>query len=385
MNLKNELIGNVCEVIAGQSPPSSTYNKKKIGLPFFQGKADFGEMFPTIRYWCDSPNKIAIPNDILMSVRAPVGPTNICDIECAIGRGLAAIRSNGKTDYKFLYYYLKFIEPKIALKGNGSTFSAITIGEVKKIEVPLPAISAQKHIATILEEADALRKADVQLIRKYDELLHASFGQLFGAAKDMLKIFPSKKLEVIADIASGVAKNTKAFKNDFIDVPYMRVANVQDGHINLNEVKTIKVSKQDFEKYLLKRNDILLTEGGDPDKLGRGAVWHNEITPCIHQNHIFRVRTNENELNSVYLSFLIGSSYGKRYFLKAAKQTTGIASINMTQLKNFDVIIPPLSLQNRFAEIAVTIKEQKGIAQQQQQQSENLFQSLLHKVFKGEL
>jgi type I restriction enzyme S subunit len=112
------------------------------------------------------------------------------------------------------------------------------------------------------------------------------FGDLFITGKKN----NTEYLSAVGDLFSGVAKNANAVKGDFVEVPYMRVANVQDGHINLNEIKTIFVSQQDFNKYLLKENDLLLTEGGDPDKLGRGAVWKGEISPCIHQNHIFRIR-----------------------------------------------------------------------------------------------
>src|SRR5690606_5885451 len=98
--------------------------------------------------------------------------------------------------------------------------------------------------------------------------------------------------------------------------------------------------------------DLLLTEGGDPDKLGRGALWKAALNDCIHQNHVFRVRLTSKDLNPVYLSWLVGSARGKRYFAKQAKQTTGIASINMRQLRGFPLLVPPIALQQRFADLA---------------------------------
>jgi len=100
----------------------------------------------------------------------------------------------------------------------------------------------------------------------------------------------------------------------------MRVANVQDGFLNLSEIKTIEIKSYELAKYFLQEGDILLTEGGDPDKLGRGAVWQNQIENCIHQNHIFKVRADRNLFTPEFLSLQFGSDYGKRYFLKAAKQ-----------------------------------------------------------------
>mgnify|MGYP006173855343 FL=1 len=128
---------DVCDVIAGQSPPSSTYNQEGNGTPFFQGKADFGETYPTVRYWCDSPKKMSEPDDILFSVRAPVGPTNINNINACIGRGLAAIRCK-EIERNYLLHYLRGNEVKISSLGSGSTFKAITIGTLKDLKIPLP-------------------------------------------------------------------------------------------------------------------------------------------------------------------------------------------------------------------------------------------------------
>jgi len=119
-------LGEVCEIILGQSPPSSTYNSERIGLPFYQGKAEFGEMYPSPVKWCSKPNKIAKKGDILISVRAPVGPTNICLEKCCIGRGLAAIRPLGSIKPSFILYLMRNFEQKLNVKGTGTTFKAIT-------------------------------------------------------------------------------------------------------------------------------------------------------------------------------------------------------------------------------------------------------------------
>ena len=134
-------LDEVCEVIAGQSPPSATYNYDANGLPFFQGKTDFGQLYPVVRMWCSSPQKISLPNDILISVRAPVGPTNINIVKSCIGRGLSAIRCSDKINQKFLLHFLRFNENIIADKGTGSTFKAITQKDLKSLKIPLPPLS----------------------------------------------------------------------------------------------------------------------------------------------------------------------------------------------------------------------------------------------------
>ena len=171
----------------GQSPPSSTYNKERKGLPFFQGKVDFGDLHPTPRVWCDSPQKIAQPGDILISVRAPVGPTNIANITCCIGRGLAALRPSDAVDTKWLLYYLRSIEEALSGSGSGSTFNAITKKELSALPIPLPPLDEQRRIVAHLEAVQAKVRAlkeaqaatDAELQRLEQAILDKAFrGEL---------------------------------------------------------------------------------------------------------------------------------------------------------------------------------------------------------------
>lgn len=136
-------------MILGQSPPSHTYNNEKIGLPFFQGKAEFTDLHPIVKKWCTEPNKISLPNDILLSVRAPVGSVNIANVECCIGRGLSAIRYPECN--KFLFYFFKFIEKKLDEKGTGTTFRAISGDTLKDVSLYLPPLPEQHRIVAKIE------------------------------------------------------------------------------------------------------------------------------------------------------------------------------------------------------------------------------------------
>lgn len=156
-------------------------------------------------------------------------------------------------------------------------------------------------------------------------------------------------LDHVAYVQTGLAKGKKDIKNPQT-LPYLRVANVQDGYLDLSLIKSIEVEESNIDRYLLKPGDVLLTEGGDFDKLGRGAIWQGEINPCLHQNHIFVVRTKDDLLMPEFLSLLTGSAYGKAYFLKCSKQSTNLASINSTQLKEFPVLLPPLTEQRKIVE-----------------------------------
>ena len=143
----------------------------------------------------------------------------------------------------------------------------------------------------------------------------------------------------------------------------MAVSNVKDGHIDWTTVKTIMATRQEINQYRLQSDDVLMTEGGDPDKVGRGAIIKNPPINCIHQNHIFRVRLDEGNILPTYFAEYLQHQKAKRYFLGCAKQTTGIASINMRQLKSLPVLLPPLELQNRFAAFVAEVDKSKFLIQ----------------------
>lgn len=147
---------------------------------------------------------------------------------------------------------------------------------------------------------------------------------------------------------SGVTKGQKVATNEAVEVPYLRVANVQRGHLDLDEVKNITVKQSDFRRYQLRNGDVMMTEGGDWDKLGRATIWRGEIPDCIHQNHVFRVRFEQAAILPEWVVLFVNSPLGREFFSRAAKQTTNLASINMTQLRSCPIPIPPLAEQRRI-------------------------------------
>ncbi|BBO72698.1 type I restriction endonuclease EcoAI subunit S [Desulfosarcina widdelii] len=152
----------------------------------------------------------------------------------------------------------------------------------------------------------------------------------------------------IALISGGVTKGRKLAGRKTGYYPYLRVANVQRWHLDLNEVKEIEIPVDELDKYKLENDDILITEGGDWDKVGRAAVWEGQIETCLHQNHIFKARLSCDEIEKKWLLLFINSPVGREYFENSSKQTTNLASINMTQLKHCPVYIPPVNEQIRI-------------------------------------
>jgi len=302
--------------------------------------------------------------------------------------GYCVLRANIQTlNPEYLFYWVQTVPfvSDMMEKATGASYPAVSDKIIKQSKIPLPPLAEQQKIAAILDAADSLRQKDQQLIDHYTTLSQSLFLEMFGDPVTNPMGWGEISLEMISEISSGVTKGRKLKTDEVFDIPYMRVANVQAGYLNLGEVKTISGTTTDIIKFGLRKGDVLLTEGGDPDKLGRGTVWNDEIKDCIHQNHIFKVRLTCKKSTPIYLSWLCGSEYGKRYFLKSGKQTTGIASINKTQLRRFPVLRPPIALQNQFAERIQAIEAQKQQAQASLEKSNDLFNSLLQKAFKGEL
>lgn len=216
-------LNDCCTIIAGQSPESKYYNTDGIGLPFFQGKADFGELYPTIRVYCSQPTKIAEKDDILLSVRAPVGPTNLAPCKVCIGRGLTAIRPSDALNLKYVLFFFRYFEAQLQQKGAGTTFKAISQDVVKNLEIPVPPLDEQERIVARIEElfsqldsgVETLRKIKQQLAVYRQAVLREAFeGRLSTEwRKEHPECSPARDYESIA-IKGSTYKDTSGDENE---------------------------------------------------------------------------------------------------------------------------------------------------------------------------
>lgn len=256
-------------------------------------------------------------------------------------------RADVDVDIRYLYYAITYMD--LAKYFSGATIPHIYYKDYQKEPINIPKINEQRRIAQILGKIDAIIDLRNRQLAEIDQLVKSRFIEMFG---DMLLNsigWPESTLEVMADIVSGITKGRKVKPQRLTEVPYMAVSNVKDGYIDWTTVKTIMATEEEINQYRLNLNDVLMTEGGDPDKVGRGAVVRELLENCIHQNHIFRVRLNEKIISPFFFAEYLQHQKAKQYFLGCAKQTTGIASINMKQLRSLPVLLPPLELQNQFA------------------------------------
>ena len=262
---------------------------------------------------------------------------------------------------EYLCYVVKYMH--LEKYFTGATIPHIYFKDYKKEEFNLDTLDRQKEIVNILGRIESVISSRQQELQKLDELIKARFVEMFGDMYLNSKGWSEAKLESMADVVSGITKGRKTKSEDLTEVPYMAVSNVKDGYIDWTTVKTIEATQQEIEQYRLLADDVLMTEGGDPDKVGRGAIIKEPLENCIHQNHIFRVRLDESVVLPEFFAEYLQHQRSKRYFLGCAKQTTGIASINMTQLRALPVLMPPLSKQEEFVLFKAQVDKSKFINQ----------------------
>lgn len=308
-------------------------------------------------------------------------------LRCAVGVGSTefhVIRPGAHLDHRYLLHFLRQdrIRQEGALRMTGSAGQRrVPTTFLQQLKIPLPPLDEQRRIAAILGQADRIRASRQRAIGLFDELVACTFIAVFGDDLDS----PTTWLDVVADVSSGITKGRRTLEPTRT-VPYLAVANVQAGFLDLSTVKEIEATEAEFARYELQNGDLVLTEGGDPDKLGRGTVWRNELPICLHQNHIFRVRIrDESLLDPDFLSAYVASRPARDYFLRSAKQTTGIASINMTQLKGLPVFVPTVDQQRRYLQQIAAVRSQRVALLRQSAEIASLFASLQSRAFRGDL
>lgn len=429
-------LGEAFYIEMGQSPSSQYYNQSEEGIPFFQGKADFGKKYPTARYWCTSPTKLAQKNDVLLSVRAPVGPTNLSPYHCCIGRGLAAIRCLSDAQHEYLLYILKASQRRLEELATGTTFVAVSKTDIEPLLMPIPPLNEQirivdtidrlmslcdqleQHSLTSLDahqqlvetllttltdslNADELAENWARICEHFDTLFTteasidalkqtilqlAVMGKLVPQdpndepASELLKRIAQEKAQLVKDgkikkqkplppisdeekpfelpdgwewcciddltfVSGGIQKQPKRrpVKNHF---PYLRVANVQRGDINIDELERFELEPHELTFWSLEKNDILIVEGnGSADEIGRCAIWQAPIEKCVYQNHLIRVR-GIIEGYQEFIALYLNSPSGIKEMQRLAVTTSGLYNLSVGKIRGITIPLPPLNQQN---------------------------------------
>jgi len=381
-NMNYVFIGDVFKVSSGGTP-----NRKK--PEYFSGgtipwvktgelKGKFANKpseFITQTALENSSAKLFPPKTVLLAMYgATIGACSILDFEAATNQACAAILPSEDCDEVYLYYYLSSIKPSLVSKGVGGAQPNISAGLIKKIKIPLPPLEEQKKIAAILDAADKLRQKEAQLIEKYNALSQSLFLDMFGD----LGNFPQKILNNVVQFIDYRGKTPTKVKSG---IPLLTAKNVKHGYISVEPREYL--AKDDYSGWMTRgfpcEGDVLFTTEAP---LGQAALLPKYEKVAIAQRLIC-LQPNS-ELNAQFLLSALLSNFFKQQLFNRATGST-VKGIRSKELAKTNIPIPPITLQNQFAERIQHIEAQKQQAQAALQKSYDLFNSLLQRAFKGEL
>ena len=349
-------LAQVCKINMGQSPESSTYNDNGDGLPFFQGNADFGEMHPVTRIWCKIPTRVAQAGDILISVRAPIGAMNYASEECCIGRGLAAITPNSsKISSEYIYWLLKSKNKELNSKGTGSTFKAIGKKVLEELQVPDICLKKQEEYVAVLRSVYEVVKIRRSQIQNLDNLIKARFVEMFGDPilnpKNWTKCFIS---DVVTDVRYGTSKPAV----DGGALPYLRMNNLtSEGYLDLSNIKHIDVERDEYEKCIVRKGDVLFNRTNSIDLVGKTATFDLDEEMVI-AGYIIRIRLGAKMLPDILTQYLNHPALKKK-LRDMAKGAVNQANINAKELQSIEVFLPDIEKQRRFVEFKAQVDKSK--------------------------
>ncbi|MCL8350962.1 restriction endonuclease subunit S [Acinetobacter baumannii] len=383
-------LATVTETIMGQAPSSHDCNKDGTGTPFVKA-GEFGLSRPVIKEWTTNPLKFAKYDDVLLCVvGATCGKINK-GFDGAIGRSVAAVRAKPEfIDKEYLYYFLQTWSLRLRAMSQGAAQTVITRDMIGNLEIYLPPLEEQRRIASILDQADELRQKRQQAIEKLDQLLQATFIDMFGDPVSNPKGWEVKKLsELSIKIHSG--NTPKGGSENYVDqgIIFLRSQNVWKNKVILDDVAYIDAETHSkMMKSSVKHEDLLMTKTGrintENSSLGRAAIYLGEDDSANINGHVYLIRIKDGFNKYFILRILTLPDYYE-YIRSVCVGGIDKRQLNKEHIENFPIIQPPMELQNKFSNIVQVIESQKSKLLEQLDLAEYLFKTLQQKAFNGTL
>ena len=353
------LLKNIAVITMGQSPSSSSYNEEGVGIPFYQGNADFGELYPTARIWCNEPKKIANKNDILISVRAPIGALNYATEQCCIGRGLASITVKDEALRNYVFHLLKANRNKLINQGSGSTFKAIGKSNLEEIRIPIVDEMTQKKIMNLMDATEqTIRQRQIEL-QLFDDLIKARFVELFGDPE--INPYGWEQLTV-DDVCTSVVRGPfgSALKKEFFVPPSKNTYKVYEQKHAIQKSATIGTYYVTEEKY----NELCRFECHSGDILMSCSGTMGELYQLPED-------CERGIINQALCKFTLNKRILPRVFLVYMRETIGNLETKGSGIKNIAAVsyvkampinLPPMHVQQQFADFVHQVDKSKVVA-----------------------
>ena len=329
----------------------------------------------------NSSAKLFPPSTVLLAMYgATIGACSILSFEAATNQACAAILPSENYNEKYLYYYFSYIKPSLIRMGVGGAQPNISAGLIKKLKVPNLSLEEQKKITEILDAANSLKQKDQQLVEHYDRLSQSLFLDMFGDPVQNPKKWEQLSLEDMVDFLTSGSRGWAKYYSDTGDI-FIRIQNVGKNKLMIDDITYVNApNNAESKRTAVQAGDILLSITAD---LGRTAVIPKDFPKAHINQHLAIIRLKKG-YNPDYVSEFIASEGGKRQFMKLDKGGVK-AGLNFTDIKSLKLLNPPMEVQNEYLNRVKNIKQQKLIAEKSLMKSNDLFNSLLQKAFKGEL
>ena len=384
---------DVASIILGQSPPSKDYNEIGEGVPFFQGKADFGLLYPVPRIWCRVGQKFATTGDVLLSVRAPVGDVNVATGDCAIGRGVSAIRASSRSDPWFLYFALLYVKPTLESRATGSTFASVNKATLLDLDIPFPDKSEQVEIGLFLSGLISQIKQEAVALAIAQDLKRAAMRSLFthglrGEAQKETEIGPVPEswnivnLGALGRIGNGSTpkKANSAYWTDG-KYPWITSAKVYDREVTQADQFVTTRALSECHLPRVHPGAVLIAITGQGKTLGHCAVLRIEAT--LNQ-HLAYVALDQSRMDSVLVRGYLETQYDYLRQVGAGGGSTK-GALTCGFLRDLPVPVPPMNEQREIAAILNAIDRKIDLHRKKRAVLDDLFKVLLHKLMTGEI
>lgn len=371
----------ICAINMGQSPDSSTYNEDGNGLPFFQGNADFGEIYPAVRMWCSEPTKIAREKDILISVRAPIGALNIANCECCIGRGLSALTVNEDIcAQEYLWHALSGKVDELNSKGTGSTFKAINKKTLSETEIPLPPIDEQHKIAAVLDKVSDLIAKRQQQLDKLDEMIKARFMEIFGDSETNTKNWRVLPMSKICSV--GSSKRIYQSEQSSSGVPFWRISDLTSLITTGTVTPELYIPEERYKELKTQGQvpapgDILITSRGT---LGQCYIVKVNDRFYFQDGMISWLSGYMDGVTPLYISYLF-TMPGFRKQIDSMQAGSTVAYLSITMIKKLKVMLPDIESQQQFASFVSKTEKTKTTISRSLEKLETLKKALMQEYF----
>ncbi len=377
--MEYKALKEIAKITMGQSPDSSSYNEEGDGLPFFQGNADFGELYPNERVWCNDPKKIAEPGDILISVRAPIGALNYAKDRCCIGRGLAAITIEDTAERNYVFHLLKARNTDLNNQGTGSTFKAIGKAVLEELQVPQISSDEQQKCMNMMDLLESIIRERKKQIESFDNLIKARFVELFGDIATGQYKYETRKLGNVAEVGSS----HRVFTTEFVDsgIPFYRGTEIGELANGQKPSDPYYISEEHYNRLA---NDDTKPKVGDllmPSICNKGQVWMVDTEEPFYykDGRVLCISADRDIYDTRYLQYFMKVKTEVEYPKMGSGST--FAEFKIFLLKDFDVLTPPKKYQEEFSAFVEQVDKSKVAVQKALDETQLLFDSLMQEYF----